>query len=292
MAGLSKILVGTLYSGENEFEECVAAINLQTYKDFEHIVFKNLPNKEAHDTLYKTFMDRSHEFDIMIKVDADMVIEDKNLFEKIVNKFEIHERLKDLEIAVFDFFSNQLIMGMHAYRNTVKWEKNEEDLFVDSCTVGPGELIQDSSDLAPAAFHCKNPSPFQAFHFGVHKALKIIQPGRKDVDQIYSPYHWKNIERTRQNFLKTKDIRLGFAVLGAELTFMGGIQPSHISYSDPYLKNLFENYSFLNGIQLEKKIRKASGRNFGYLPSNIRRRILVWIFRHKFFHRVRKNKSI
>ena len=125
MADSPRILVGTLYSGENEFEECVASIKKQSYQNFEPLVIRNLPNKEAHDTLYKTFMDRSHEFDLMIKIDADMVIENERLFEKIVRKFQRNDKLKDLEIAVFDFFSNQLIWGMHAYRNTVKWGKSE-----------------------------------------------------------------------------------------------------------------------------------------------------------------------
>lgn len=283
-----RLFIGTLYTVENEFEECVASIKKQTHQNYEHFVFKKLPNKEAHDTLYRTFMDRSDEFDLMIKVDADMVIEDEKLFAKIVKKFQANKKLKDLEIAVFDFFSNQLIRGMHAYRNTVKWQQNEEDLFVDSCPVGPGELIQDDTELAPAALHCKNPSPFQAFHYGVQKALKIVQPGRKRVNHIYTRYHWKNIERTRQNFLNTKDIRLGFAVLGAELAFMGGIHPKHISYSEPYLKNVFKEYSSLNTHQLEEKIRKISLKNFGFLPSNYRRKILVWVFRHKIFNRIYK----
>ena len=48
-----KIYVGTLYSGENEFEECVAAIQNQTYKNYDHFVIRDLPNKEAHVTLFK-----------------------------------------------------------------------------------------------------------------------------------------------------------------------------------------------------------------------------------------------
>jgi len=36
-----KILVGTLYSGENEFEECVASIQKQSIKGFEHLVVQD-----------------------------------------------------------------------------------------------------------------------------------------------------------------------------------------------------------------------------------------------------------
>ena len=86
-----RILVGTLYTIENEFDECVASINRQSHSDFEHFILENLPNKHAHDTLYRTFMERSGDFVLLIKVDADMVIEDEDLFAKIVDKFRVNE---------------------------------------------------------------------------------------------------------------------------------------------------------------------------------------------------------
>lgn len=51
-----RLFVGTLYTIENEFDECVASIALQSYRNFQHFVFRNLPNKEAHDALYSAFM--------------------------------------------------------------------------------------------------------------------------------------------------------------------------------------------------------------------------------------------
>jgi len=274
-----KLFIGTLYTIENEFEECKSAINKQTYKNFEHFIFKGLPNKKAHDVLYCTFMERSKEFDVLVKVDADMVIEDKNLFAKIVTKFQMLDSLKDLEIAVYDFFSDQLIWGMHAYRNTVRWQRTEEALFVDACLLKPGENIHDDSELAPAAIHCKNPSPFQAFHYGVHKALKTVQPGRIKVNKVQSRAHWNIVERTRQNFLRTGDRRIGLAVLGAELALKGDIYPCHVSYSNPLLEKLFEQYESLDGSELEHEIARVSMKNFAFLPSALRRRFLVAVFK-------------
>ena len=269
-----KILVGTLYTIENEFDECVAAINGQSYTNFEHFVLKNLPNKEAHDTLYSAFMERKDEFDLFIKVDADMVIEDDDLFAKIVNKFRNNDWLKDLEIAVYDFFSDHLIWGMHTYRNNVTWRHNEEDLFVDVCPIEPHERLYDYQDLAPAAIHCKNPSLFQSFHCGVHRALKVLQAGRNSVMKEYSRSHWENLERTRRNFLLKKDRRLGFAVLGAEMTFREEILPCHLSYANPYLRQLFNGYEALDSRQLKREIRKISLKTFAFLPDQLRRKIL------------------
>jgi hypothetical protein len=270
-----RIFVGTLYTIENEFDECVAAVEDQSYRDFQHFVFEGLPNKEAHDTLYGTFMERSDDFDLLVKVDADMVIEDGDLLSKIVDKFEANEWLKDLEIAVYDFFSDQLIWGMHAYRSTVRWRRTDENLFVDSCPVGPEETLHDDSELAPAAIHCKNPSSFQAFRYGVHKALKMVQPGRVSARTTYSRYHWNILHRTRDNFRRRKDPRMGLAVLGAELALQGGISPAHMDYSNPLLRELFERYETNDIELLQQRIEAMSGTSFGFLPSAMRRRALL-----------------
>jgi hypothetical protein len=270
-----RILVGTLYTLENEFDECVAAIEQQTYRDFELCIIDKLSNKEAHDTLYRMFMARSEEFDLMIKVDADMVIEDRQLFEKIVQRFEVNAGLKDLEIAVHDFFSNRLIWGMHTYRNTVKWQPTEENLFVDACPLALGEKIHDDSELAPAAIHCKNPSHFQAFRYGVHRALKTIQPGRVQIEHEYSVSQWSYLESTRRNYKATGDKRVGYAVLGAELTFGGGIQIAHYDFSNPFLESLFQQYNALTARELKREIGKLMFRNFGFLPGRLRRKVLL-----------------
>jgi hypothetical protein len=269
-----RIFVGTLKTIENEFEECVASIERQTYQNFEHFVFEDLPNKEAHDTLYRSFMERSDEFDLMVKVDADMVIENENLFAGIVERFEEHPQLKDLEIAVHDFFSDRLIWGMHAYRNTMTWETNEENLFVDRATVSSDEHVHDDEELAPAAIHCKNPSPFQAFHYGVHKALKMIQPGRWPKDASYAQFHWRNIEETRDHFRRTGDRRLGFAVLGAELAIREDIRPEHVSYSNPHLRRRFEAFDDLDAEDLRAEVERQAP--YAFLPDRLRRPVLLY----------------
>ena len=264
-----RIFVGTLKTIENEFDECVASIERQTHQNFEHFVFEDLPNKEAHDTLYRSFMERADEFDLMIKVDADMVIENKHLFAEIVERFQSNPKLKDLEMAVHDFFSDRLIWGMHAYRNTMRWEKSDEDLFVDRSSVEPEAHIHDDTDLAPAAIHCKDPSPFQAFHYGVHKATKIVQPGRWPKKQAYTQFHWKNVQETREHFRRTGDRRLGFAVLGAEFGLQNRVMPPMIDYSNPYLRSRFkEEFKGATRKQIEAHISKTAP--YSVLPDRLR----------------------
>ena len=271
-----RIFVGTLFTIENEFDECVESIKGQSYRNFQHFIFENLPNKEAHNALYSSFMNMSCEFDLLIKVDADMVIGDKNLFSNIVNKFLNNAWLNELEIAVHDFFSDQLIWGLHVYRNIVKWEKNEERLFVDSSPVPSHQRLYDDKYLAPAAIHCKNPSLFQSFHYGVHRGLKILQPDRTTKIRSHRKFHWNNLERTWQNFLNKGDIRLGQAVLGSELVLKRLLGLDNLDYSNQYTSEIFKSYQNYDSNKLRSKIQRMRITNWGFLPSKLRRKVLCF----------------
>jgi len=270
-----RIFVGTLYAGENELEECVDSINRQKGATFEHVIFKNLGNKEAANTLYKTFMERSGEFDLLVKVDADIVLVDDHLFSNISQKFRENDWLDLLEIRVHDFYSDQLIWGLPSYRSTVKWTPAQENLFVDDFPPVPkNHRISDCKELAPAGIHCKNPSPLQAFHYGVYKGLKVIQPeiGEKVISKTHS--NWEKIERTYAHFKRKRDTRLGFAVLGAELALKGKFQADHLDYSNPYMKQVFHRYANYTLPQIQVEIYRHRLTNWGFLPNRWRRKVL------------------
>ncbi len=69
-----KILIGILYCIENERDACVKSIEAQTHRDFDYFIVENLPKKEAHHQLYTRFAASATEYDIFVKLDADMVI--------------------------------------------------------------------------------------------------------------------------------------------------------------------------------------------------------------------------
>ena len=272
-----RIFVGTLYAGENELEECADAINRQKGVTFEHVIFKNLGNKEAADTLYRTFMDRSSEFDLLIKVDADTVLGDDHLFSNISQKFREHDWLDLLEIRLHDFFSDHLIWGLNSFRSTVKWKPAQENLFIDDFPpVSKDRRIGSCPELEPAGIHCKNPSPLQAFHFGVHKALKFIQPGTHEKELSKTLASWGKIERTYAHYKRKRDIRLGYAVLGAELALTGNFQANHLDYANPYMKQVFKRYADYTLPQIQTEISRLRRANWGFFPNEIRRKILSW----------------
>ena len=262
-----RILVGTLYSGENEFDECVASIKQQTYKEFEHLIIQDRPNREAHNLLFSSFAKQADFFDILIKVDADMVLCSEDLFANLVNKMELNPDLEIFTVAVTDFFSGMLINGLNTYRNTVKWDVMKETLFVDIPEVSPERSYYDQTELAPAAIHCKNPSRFQAFHYGVHRGLKSIA-------RQHSSSHWALLEKTWKNFLLTKDVRIGLAILGAELVYAGKFTQKDVDYTNPRVKDVLNYYKEMNSIEIQREIIRLRGQHWGILPSNIRRCLL------------------
>ena len=261
------IFVGTLYSGENEYEECLASIQAQTYRKFDHFIFEHLPKLEAHRTLYHSFLDKRDQYDLLIKIDADMVLTSDFLFEGIVEKFSQNASLDVLAIAISDFFSGRLINGLNSYRNTVEWALDPENVNADVVIVAEDRYLFDDKNLAPAAIHCKNSSPYQAFHYGVHKGLKSISPQ-------HSTTHWMLLEKIWENFLKNRDTRIGLAVLGAELVYAGEFSKEDVDYTNPRMKAVLEKYQSMDSNEIEREVKKLRFRNWGILPGDLRRRFL------------------
>lgn len=261
------ILVGVLFSGENEFEECLSSIRVQTYIDFDLMLIENLPKFQAHSLLYNSFLDQKDKYYLLIKIDADMVLTRPELFEQIVEKFNKNPGIDVLGIAIWDFFSGGYINGLNSYRNTVSWELDPYNVNADVVNVDKNKYVFDQTELAPAAFHCKNPSKLQAFHFGVHRGIKIFAPK-------HSTSHWQLLEKTWKNFRNTNDARIGLAILGSELVFSGVLTKEDVDYTNPRLTDVFEKYRNMSSSQVRREVLKLRFRNWGILPSYLRRRAL------------------
>ena len=272
-----KLYVGTLYTIENEFDECCDSIKRQTYKSFDHLIFKDLPNIEAHLALYNSFIEKKDKYDVLVKIDADMVLVSDSLFENIVAKLQSNNGIDLFAIGVYDFFSDQLIWGLNTYRNTVRWNLGKENLFVDISDVPANRVYYDTKELAPAAIHCKNPSSFQAFHYGIHRGLKVIQPSRTEKKIDNSRNHWRTLERVWLNFQRTKDTRVGLAALGAELAYAGKFHIGDLDYSNPRIRQVLEKYISMDVRHLDYEIKRLRLLNWGWLPGERR-----WQFFNRF----------
>lgn len=277
-----RILIGILYCIENEFKDCLNSISSQNYKNFEYFVIQNKPNKEAHDTLYSIFMERARDFDLFIKIDADMVLCRKDFFEKVVEKMILNPDVDLIETWVHDFFTDALIGSLNTFRNTVTWNIENEQIFVDRITNYKRRLT-DKEDLAPAAFHCPNPLPFQSFHFGVHKAIKACQFYNYEKQLMPAIEHWNNIVLTKMNFLKSGDLRIGLAALGAEMAIRKRFTSKQSEYSNLLLISEFKKYENWDLKKIRRKLNSFSIQSYSFLPDKWRHDILFKINSGWFF---------
>lgn len=263
-----KILVGTLFCGENEYADCLASIKKQTFQNYDHLVIENLPELEAHYKLYQTFIDRSEDYQILIKVDADTVLLSEYLFENIAEKMQKNQWLEVMNIGVSDFFTGEMIpAGIQIYRNTVRWNFEKDTVFPDVPLLDPDRYLYDKTELAPAATHCQNPSPAQAFHYGVHRGLKSVQ-------RIHSTTHWRMLQKVWENFLACRDTRLGLAVLGAELVYEGVFNREHQNYTNKKMDEVLTHYLDYSSDQIKNEIQKKRFLRWGFLPTDLRQRVI------------------
>ena len=114
-----RFLVVTLHTIEQEFDRSVASIAGQTFRNYEHLVISGLSKRDAHHKMFGTFVNRRDEFDVLVKIDADMVLKNSDFFAKVARKFEQNDSLDQLSIKVHDFFSNRMVWGLNCYRNTL-----------------------------------------------------------------------------------------------------------------------------------------------------------------------------
>jgi hypothetical protein len=267
-----RLLIGTLFCGENEFDSCLASINKQSHHNYHHFVIKYLGKRDAHVALYSRFMQEAKNFDLFVKVDADMVLTNDRLFESIVDRFERRQQLQNLQIAVHDFFSERLIGALHSYRANVVWDTNLDPIFTDFCQLSSDVVEFDDSVLAPGALHCPDPHPFQSFHYGLHRGVKaLVATERKMRDSL--KFHATNIGRTWLHFLRTRDPRVALACVGAELALRGDLGSAHLGYFDPTAvarcddlgkSDPEEIFSLLTQLRLENaSLRARWGREIG-----------------------------
>lgn len=264
-----RVLIGTLYSGENEFEQSLAMLKRQTYTDWEHTVFRGLENREAHQTLYRHFMRRRDEFDLYIKLDADMVFRKSSSLEEIVEVFRANFELDHLQTPVQDWYTGLLLPAFHAFSNRAIWPETIDEVFADPSPFVPGNRLNLKGKPAPFVDHSPNPSPRQAFLFGVHRAVKAIQPGRRFLHRGQAMFQWHILKAIWERFEDTRDYRLGLSIYGADLVFRGKLQHSdyirgkleQIEYPKLDSTELYEllNRRWQNGILREVRHKKRIG---------------------------------
>lgn len=216
-----KVLIITLYSGENELTLQQDRLQSQSYKNWDQKIIANLPEQQAHDELRKLISENINNHDIFIKLDADMVFNKHNSLEKIVSFFQEENHLDHLVLPVFDWPSESNIHGVHAYRSGVNFPYRGDALFTD-----PNPAISGIRKIAPLSEtsdvdHMPDPSNHQSYMLGVHRALKIVQRDRIGKDFKNAELQLRFLSKIFDRYiLNTNEPRRIYTILGAEDVFL------------------------------------------------------------------------
>lgn len=248
-----KVMIGTLSSGERELESCRRSVGRQAYRDLEHVVLSDLPKKEAVATLMERF--HAGDADLLIKLDADMVLLDESFVERVIAVFDAAEDVDMLQMAVLDYFSGRTIQGINAYRQGFAWRTSEQDrLFTDKTQVPKERRLVNWATFRHAAVHAPDPHPFHAYHFGVHRGLKVLQPDAPEPREDQMLEQLVYLEATWQHFRARRDPRLALAALGFEQALAGEHRIEDLDYTNPSLARTFERHASLGADELEREV--------------------------------------
>lgn len=217
-----RILVLTLYSGENEIEACKSSVAKQKGVLVTHEIFENLPNIEAHRALYARIMEKSKTYDWFVKLDADMVLQHDMSLKNAIQHIEKTDKNADMAIfTVQDNPTNMPIWGINFFSPSCHWDwvaQNKDipdNLFVDPDPVHNGARLIIHEPPTPIATHMENPSDWQAFFFGAHRALKALaMDGDKPSSRAKT--QWNILRAVGKHYKCTKNSKLALILAGAE----------------------------------------------------------------------------
>lgn len=174
---MKKVFVGTMYCGEGDFDECCRAIINQKNVEIQHVVISNQPEKDAHNSLWKSWRAvQSEGFDMFVKVDADTVLAHDEVLSELGAMMTTNPRITGIQAPLLDYFTDGNINGLNCFSPKVTFLDSKDPLFCDR-QVDVGHDVTVKADgvvdrLKPAGYHCFRTNDKQSFHFGLHRALK------------------------------------------------------------------------------------------------------------------------
>lgn len=234
-----KVFVGTMYTIENEIQECINSILKQKNVEIDHAIVSNLPEKEAHNRLWDHWHSRMNDFDLFVKVDADTVVRSDHAFEVAYNLIK-EKNATGIQAPLLDHLSSNLINGLNFFSTKVSFNVSTSDLYCDRVDIGNTHILREylPDELRPAGDHCPNPSNIQAFHYGLHRQLKNQT---RVIGDVYKSF--------AANFTEPKM----WAIIGS---MYASEYKDHIgfNYSDKKFNDLF-NHALSNIDSLREKLK-------------------------------------
>jgi len=251
-----KILIGTMYSGERELDRCVEALKDQTYYYRSQFLIEHLPENAAHDQLYKQFMHHSGEYDLFLKLDADMVLADRDKLGAAVSLFEQSPNLDHAVFSVQDWMTSSRIIGIHMYRSRVRWPQRAGQTGADFLPELQGQRRHFTrGHPSPLALHGPDPGPAQAFRYGLRCAHKAFQIGPKGVRPVQAITHWRLLRRLWRRFDLVRDPRLGLALMAVEHALTHDVSADLCNYTNPRFWQLLNLFTAMTPVEIHDHLR-------------------------------------
>ena len=249
-----RVLIGVLENAENERDQCLRALHQQSHEHWDYFLLSGLSNQEAHRALYRSFMGRRDEFDLFLKLDGDMVFRRNSALSEAAHYWMRHPHLGHVIFALHDWFTDSLIEGQHLFRADATWPALSDPRFVDIFphVNGPRAKLWDAP--APLVTHSPDPSFYQAYRFGVHRALKVVQPERRHVDLGKSRSQWAILHRCKDHLHRARDPRLALVLAGADDVFARRVGGSDYDYGEVALHDRYRELKAMPEDALEKQL--------------------------------------
>lgn len=222
-----RIFVGTMYAHEGDFQICIDKIRAQKGVIVSHFIVSGLKEKEAHNALWHAWREAKDSNDLFVKIDADTVLASESTLSQIWQLFEANPRLTSVQAPLHDYMTNGFINGLNAFSPRVVFNDTRDELYCDRVDTGHDMRMQSNEVpdcLKPAGLHCFHANDRQAFHYGVHRALK----GQRDI-----------MARVYKAWSHDKDRIRSFALLGSAMHDRF-IQNRKFNYDDPEFQTAFE----------------------------------------------------
>ena len=248
-----KFLVLTLYCGEGEFERCKSSVQKQKGVDVQQVIFSNMGNVEAHEALYRRIMEERDNFDLFIKLDADMVLSRDTALDEIADYFRREIELDHLVLPVFDWPSRQQVQGITVFGRRVRWAFPLNPLSPDSNPIRVGKKRVIPTLATELVRHMQAPTREQCYLYGFHKGLKIAQRGGFLDRPSLAITHYAALLRVRDIFLSEEGVSRALILNGARDAIRSRV--ATMKRKSSVEKNVSENTSLPDELILSRAKR-------------------------------------
>jgi len=171
-----RVFVGTMYCGEGDMPECLESVLLQKGVEARQVIIRNMPEKAAHNALWAAWREARDSHDLFVKVDADTVLAHDGVLRAVWGLFQGNTRVTGVQAPLNDYFTAGHINGLNCFSPKVTFRDTADELFCDRQVDVDHDVVirsdQVGDALRPAGYHCYRATEAQAFHFGLHRALK------------------------------------------------------------------------------------------------------------------------